>query len=600
MSTEVRWRRGTAVQHESFTGAMSEITHDTTGNNLRVHDGQKPGGYRTLMEQELGKPSGVATLDETGNVPEEQLLNASTPVVSSYEALKSTPVADKEKVTFLSLAGAEGTFFWKLGDFSAKIDNENYVASDHVAATIGAWVRSSIRAPYLLASFRGLKISEFLTSNGGWDVSQRAALQNAVDALLSEQRYTGLDLEGRNILLDASINFGTDAIGWPSKGISNGFLYASDDFPSGEYLFNLEDNPSISNFKFLNVTMNGRGRAGWVRMPNHYKYFTFESSSFANTGGSGGSSVGVLGRKVGIYDPDTPSGGSHELGLYGCYLDSTQYTGTKDQIAIYTRNPDVNINNCLGQYFKDFFVGTSGSYQLNGNHIWSTADGSAACAMVRLLDCTTIAGLQMTGNYVDGVQIILGNELNPTIAISGVSITGNLFLYGPGLPADMPFVLLKPENANTGLMAIDMIGNTYDTNNTTNAFQNIGVDTTTGSIDPATIRRVRLDDVSFSEFLLGKVYRSRGTYNTLFTVGDAGYKNVTFDNQIPPFARIQRVVSAQFARADGTGPLAYAVPSIAAGARSLDVVLTSNGSGLVSVGGRVEVVVDINAENIGT
>ncbi|NNU62420.1 hypothetical protein [Ochrobactrum soli] len=552
MSTQVQHRRGTAVQHESFTGAMSEITHDTTGNNLRVHDGQKPGGYRTLMEQELGKPSGVATLDETGNVPEEQLLNASTPVVSSYEALKSTPVADKEKVTFLSLAGAEGTFFWKLGDFSAKIDNENYVASDHVAATIGAWVRSSIRAPYVLPSFRGLKISEFLTNNDAWTTHKHVQLQAAIDVLMSDARYTELDLEGRTILVNAPLNFGTGTLGWPAKQITNGFIYASATFPDGGYIFDLRNLTSLSNFKFLNVNMNGQNRAGWLRAPKHYKYLTFESCTLSSPGGSGGSSPGVLGRKVGVYDPDVPEGGSHELGFYNCYMDSNQYGSTKDRIAIYTRNPDVNINNCLGQYFKDFFVGTSGSYQLNGNHIWSTADGSTPCSMVRLLDCTSIAGLQMVGNYVDGVQIILGNELNPTNTISGVSLVCNLFLFGPGLPSDMPFVLIKPQNANTGIMAIDMLGNVYDTNNTSSAFQNIGVDTTTGSINPTAVHRVRLDDVSFSEFLLGKVYRSRGTYNTLFTVGDAGYKNVTFDNQIPPFARIRRVVSAQFARADGT------------------------------------------------
>ncbi len=46
MSTEVRWRRGTAAQHENFIGAMSEITHDTTNHNLRIHDGMTDGGAR--------------------------------------------------------------------------------------------------------------------------------------------------------------------------------------------------------------------------------------------------------------------------------------------------------------------------------------------------------------------------------------------------------------------------------------------------------------------------------------------------------------------------------------------------------------------------
>lgn len=497
-----------------------------------------------------------------------------------------------------SLAKADSsvqTINGKTGNSVVLIASDINGAADKTSLSDQSFL-GKITAPYILPAYRGLKISEFLTSNGGWDVVQRDQLQDAISALIAEQRYTELDLEGRNILVNSPVNFGTDQLGWPSKSISNGFIYATADFPTGSYIFDLKDNPSISSFKFTKVTINGHGRGGWVRAPKHYKYFTMESCALSNAGGSGGASPGILGRKVGLYDPDIPEGGSHELGFYGCYLDSNQYSGTKDQIAIYTRNPDVNINNCLGQYFKDFFVGTSGSYQLNGNHIWSPADGGAACSMVRLLDCTTIAGLQMTGNYVDGVQIVLSNELNPTGAISGASITGNLFLFGDGLPADMPFVLLKPQNANAGLMAIDMIGNTYDTNNTTNAFQNIGVDTTTGSINPAAIRRVRLDDVAYSEFLLGKVYRSRANYNTSFVSGDAGYKNISFDAQLPPFARIKRVMSAQYTRPDGTGPLVFAVPTIPSGGRGVDVVL-SNGSTVQSASGRVEVVVDINVEN---
>ena len=45
MGTEVRWRRGTAAEHETFTGANGEITVDTTNKALRVHDGETPGGF---------------------------------------------------------------------------------------------------------------------------------------------------------------------------------------------------------------------------------------------------------------------------------------------------------------------------------------------------------------------------------------------------------------------------------------------------------------------------------------------------------------------------------------------------------------------------
>jgi len=44
MSKQVRLRRGTTVQHASFTGADSELTYDTTLKVLRIHDGATPGG----------------------------------------------------------------------------------------------------------------------------------------------------------------------------------------------------------------------------------------------------------------------------------------------------------------------------------------------------------------------------------------------------------------------------------------------------------------------------------------------------------------------------------------------------------------------------
>ena len=44
MSRQIQIRRGTATEHESFTGAIGEITMDTTNNTLRVHDGTTVGG----------------------------------------------------------------------------------------------------------------------------------------------------------------------------------------------------------------------------------------------------------------------------------------------------------------------------------------------------------------------------------------------------------------------------------------------------------------------------------------------------------------------------------------------------------------------------
>jgi hypothetical protein len=44
MATEIKFRRGTTTQHNTFTGALGEVTVDTTKKTLVVHDGVTPGG----------------------------------------------------------------------------------------------------------------------------------------------------------------------------------------------------------------------------------------------------------------------------------------------------------------------------------------------------------------------------------------------------------------------------------------------------------------------------------------------------------------------------------------------------------------------------
>lgn len=59
MSVIKQWRRGTATEHESFTGAPGEITVDTTNNTLRVHDGQTLGGTALARADSVTDMSGT-------------------------------------------------------------------------------------------------------------------------------------------------------------------------------------------------------------------------------------------------------------------------------------------------------------------------------------------------------------------------------------------------------------------------------------------------------------------------------------------------------------------------------------------------------------
>ncbi len=67
MAKQLQLRQGTTTEHNTFTGAVGEVTVDTTNKTLRVHDGSTVGGTR------------LATI-AGGLVPASQLPDATTTV----------------------------------------------------------------------------------------------------------------------------------------------------------------------------------------------------------------------------------------------------------------------------------------------------------------------------------------------------------------------------------------------------------------------------------------------------------------------------------------------------------------------------------------
>ena len=72
MSTQVQYRRGTNAQNAAFTGALAEITVDTTNGTLRVHDGITAGGSNiatvSYVTAQIGALSANSISSGTSNV----------------------------------------------------------------------------------------------------------------------------------------------------------------------------------------------------------------------------------------------------------------------------------------------------------------------------------------------------------------------------------------------------------------------------------------------------------------------------------------------------------------------------------------------------
>ena len=61
MSKRIQLRRGTAVENDNFTGAVGEVTVDTTNKTLRVHDGATVGGTALVKASQLPTPASATT-----------------------------------------------------------------------------------------------------------------------------------------------------------------------------------------------------------------------------------------------------------------------------------------------------------------------------------------------------------------------------------------------------------------------------------------------------------------------------------------------------------------------------------------------------------
>ena len=108
----VQFRRGTHAQNDAFTGAVGEITIDTTNDSIRVHDGAFAGGRETLRADMTNLGSNV--LAENGTVDYTDLAgNATVRLVNVADPTNNQDVATK---AYVDSAGASEILLGELGN----------------------------------------------------------------------------------------------------------------------------------------------------------------------------------------------------------------------------------------------------------------------------------------------------------------------------------------------------------------------------------------------------------------------------------------------------------------------------------------------------
>jgi hypothetical protein len=87
MAKQVQLRRGTTSEHSTFTGAVGEVTVDTTKDTLVVHDGSTTGGIPLARQSSVDLKAPIASPVFTGDLRADRLLAYGSGNISTNAAV---------------------------------------------------------------------------------------------------------------------------------------------------------------------------------------------------------------------------------------------------------------------------------------------------------------------------------------------------------------------------------------------------------------------------------------------------------------------------------------------------------------------------------
>jgi len=243
MPTVLQFRRGTTSQNNAFTGAIGEITYDTTTDVLRVHDGSTAGGFAmvsasstaTLTNKTLTSPNITTSIVPTsadgatiGSASAEFsdlfLADGSTIQFGNDQDITLTHVADTGLILKHTATGDNSSVALTLqtgetdiqaDDVIGKID---FQAPDEAQGTDAVLVAAGIEA---------VSEGDFSTSNNATKLSFKTAASAAAAETMSLSSAGILTtssniVSGGNVVIADAGNIGsasdTDAISIGSDG----------------------------------------------------------------------------------------------------------------------------------------------------------------------------------------------------------------------------------------------------------------------------------------------------------------------------------------------------------------------------------------------
>ena len=216
MSRQVQLRRGTAVQHQTFTGLVGELTMNTSNNSLRIHDNVTVGGHEMLksnLSNVLISSNGTFSLLDNLGGQTIRITNVADPIDDQDVATKA----------YVDTHGGGATSLDQLTDVAItdvntgevlKYDGINFVnavlssadlsdVNDLATTTITDNLQNAINDKLDSADFTSTNIKDLLNAdNTGLDADLLDGLDSSDFVLITSLDTTAGNIQGAIPTLD--------------------------------------------------------------------------------------------------------------------------------------------------------------------------------------------------------------------------------------------------------------------------------------------------------------------------------------------------------------------------------------------------------------
>ncbi len=136
-SRQVQLRRGTATEHETFIGAVGELTVDTTNNTLRVHDGITPGGTPVARAADIPtSTTGTCYAPDYNNIIDNVGNNYTAPCPGIYWF--ACPNSNSQRTIYINEYGFNNVLnsYGARGGYQITLDTGDTICIDQPSQTL--------------------------------------------------------------------------------------------------------------------------------------------------------------------------------------------------------------------------------------------------------------------------------------------------------------------------------------------------------------------------------------------------------------------------------------------------------------------------------